>query len=209
MNAELARSTQRSVDSVANIYAIVIGLALTQAIETLIAKGIGTGIGLDYRNIVEGVPAFISLLVTLVPFWHGMNRHLDRCYITKATASVAHQAILFDFFVFFIEAILLFVSGWALRTGLISFYCLGALLAVDVVWGFISHQIHFRGHKSHVTRWASINVVAIFVGYLVGALPFEGKPWALMVVALRRTIADYSLCSNFYFPTTVQKAPEP
>lgn len=38
MTVESDKSAIRSVDSVANIYAIVIGLALTQAIVTLVGK---------------------------------------------------------------------------------------------------------------------------------------------------------------------------
>jgi len=203
-NDSSVRSTLRSVDSVANIYAIVIGLALTQAIQTLIAKDASLGSILNNGQIFQGLPAFLAILFTLVPFWHGMNRHLDRCYITK-TSNVAHQALLFDFSTFFVEGILLFAAAWSLRTGLLTFYCLGLLLAVDMLWGGISHLIHFRGQKSHVARWSAINIGAGLLGYMVCSFPFQGKPWALMVIAIFRTILDYWLCSAFYFPNAEKK----
>ena len=138
----------RSVDSIANIYAVVIALAIAQAIQTLIKDPSG-GAGLKFDALYAGAPAFVAFLFTLVPFWHGMNRHLDRCYLEK-TGVVAQGALLFDFTVFFLEAGLLFAAGWSLRAGLVTFYCLGVLLVTDMVWGYISHLIHFPHTKSHV-----------------------------------------------------------
>lgn len=205
MTAESEKSAIRSVDSVANIYAIVIGLALTQAIEALVGKVGDGGANLDAIRILQGTPAFVALLVTLLPFWHGMNRHLDRCYISKA-GSVAHYAILLDFVTFFLEAILMFVAGWSLRQGLLTFYCLGLLLLVDMVWGFISHLIHFPHEKSHVIIWSGINIVAGVIGFCVCAFPFQSKAWVLMVLAIGRTVADYLLGGDFYFPRVRQQA---
>ena len=78
-----------------------------------------------------------------------MNRHLDRCYLEKKTG-IRQGALLLDFGTFFIEAGLLFAAAWSLRSGLYSFLYLGVLLAVDMLWGLISHQIHFPAQKSHV-----------------------------------------------------------
>ena len=74
------------------------------------------------------------------------------------------------------------------------------MLLVDMVWGFISHQIHFPGKKSHVVRWASINVVAGMIAVVIVAYPFEQKAWVLMALAITRSIADYGFCWKFYFP---------
>jgi hypothetical protein len=109
-------------------------------------------------------------------------------------------ALLFDFATFFCEAGLLFAAGFSLRSGLRCFYFLGALLLVDMLWGFISHQIHFSGKKSHVVRWAGINVAAGFLAFLIVELPFNQRPWVLMGIAIVRSIADYSFCWAFYFP---------
>jgi hypothetical protein len=154
---------------------------------------------LNPTMMIQGLPAFVALLVTLLPFWHGMNRHLDRCYLSKP-GTVAHHAILLDFVTFFLEAVLLFVAGWSLRQGLVTFYCLGLLLLLDMVWGFISHEIHFRGEKSHVIHWSIINIVAGLLGVLVWAFASRGIAWVLMILSMARTIADYRFGSDFYFP---------
>ena len=85
---------------------------------------------------------------------------------------------------------------------MVTFYCLGALLVTDMVWGYISHLIHFPHEKSHVARWSIINVVAGLLAFMIVAYPFERKPWVLMVIAIVRSVADYRICWRFYFPSS-------
>ncbi len=198
MSSEAERIKERSVDSLQQIYAVVIALAIAVAIQSLLKDP--AGMLLARSQILVGLPAFVAFLVTLVPFWHGMNRHLDRCYLEKKTA-VVQGALLFDFVTFFLEASLLFAAGWSLRSGIYSFAALGGMLLTDSLWGFISHQIHFPGQKSHVRRWSAINLVAIVVAILIVDYPFQHKILVLMVVAVMRSIVDYGLCWDFYFPS--------
>jgi|SRR5215831_20090420 len=195
MRTESERIRERSVDSLEQIYAVVIALAIAQAIQSLL-KDPGRGTLLEPSQFRDGLPAFVAFLVTLVPFWHGMNRHLDRCYVEKRTA-IVQGALLLDFWTFCIEASLLFAAAWSLRSGIRSFIALGGLLLVDMLWGFISHQIHFRDEKSHVLRWSATNLAAIAFAIFVVAYPFQYKTSVLMFVAMLRSIADYSLCWNF------------
>jgi hypothetical protein len=202
MNGEAQQINARSVDSLQKIYAVVIALAIAQAIQSLLKDPI-RGTLLQSREIFVGLPPFVALLVTLVPFWHGMNRHLDRCYLEKKGV-VVQGALLLDFTTFFLEASLLFAAGWTLRSGLYSFIALGLLLMVDMVWAFISHLIHFPGQKSHAVRWSKINLVAILAAILIAAFPFQHKITLLMLVATVRSIVDYWLCWDFYFPRNTE-----
>lgn len=198
MSSEADRIRERSVDSLQQIYAVVIALAIAQAVQGLLKDPVH-GTVLELKQIAAGTPGFVAFLVTLVPFWHGMNRHLDRCYMEKKD-TVRQGALLLDFVAFFIEASLLFAVAWTLRSGILSFILLGALLVVDMIWALISHQIHFPDQKSHARRWSAINAVAIFIAILVVEFQFQQKPIGLMVVAIARSVADYSLCWKFYFP---------
>lgn len=204
MSLEKSKVFERSVDSIQKIYAVVIALAVSQAIQSFLKDGSG-GAVIRLDQISSGVPGLVAFFVTLVPFWHGMNRHLDRCYLEKPTG-VVQGALLFDFCTFFIEAGFLFAAGWSLRSGISTFYYLGLLLGVDMLWAIISHQIHFPNRKSHAKRWSAINIVAMFVAFLVVMLPFQSKPWVLAVIALGRSIADYGLCWEFYFPSIEPQA---
>jgi len=203
MSTEGERIKERSVDSLQKIYAVVVALAVTTAIQSLLKDPVAATL-LALSQIMTGLPAFVAFLVTLVPFWHGMNRHLDRCYLEKKSA-VVQGALLLDFVTFFIEASLLFAAAWSLRSGIYSFAALGALLLVDMLWGFISHQIHFPGQKSHVRMWSAINLVAIVIAILVVDYPFQHKSIVLMVVAILRSIVDYGFCWDFYFPRQEQR----
>jgi hypothetical protein len=201
MSIEPSKVIERSVDSIQKIYAVVIALAISQSIQSLLKGSNGTA-DLNLGQLSSGLPGFVAFLVTLVPFWHGMNRHLDRCYLEKANA-VVQGALLFDFVIFFVEAIFLFAAGWSLRSGITTFVCLGVLLGVDMAWAFISHQIHFPGQKSHARKWSTINIIGIGIAILIVAFPFEPKLLVLMAIAVFRSIADYGMCWDFYFPAPV------
>ncbi len=198
MSNEAKTINVRAVDSLQKIYAVVIALAIAQSIQSLLKDPV-RGTLLGYSDVIDGLPGFIALLVTLIPFWHGMNRHLDRCYLEKKGV-VLRGAILLDFVAFFLEASVLFAVAWCLRSGIYSFIALGMLLGIDMLWALISHQIHFPGKKSHAVRWSAINLAAIVIAILVATCPFQQKPILLMVVAIVRSIVDYGLGWDFYFP---------
>ncbi len=200
MSLDAAKAIERSVDSIQRIYAVVIALAISQAIQSLLKDPNGSA---DFSVVLSshGLPAFAAFLVTLVPFWHGMNRHLDRCYLEK-TGTVVQGALLLDFVMFFVEAIFLFAAGWSLKSGIDTFSYLGYLLCIDMLWAITSHQIHFPNQESHAKRWSFINIIAMTLAIFLVAFPFEYKPLVLMVVAIVRSIADYGFCWDFYFPTS-------
>jgi hypothetical protein len=87
MSIDAGKVIERSVDSIEKIYAVVIALAIAQAVQSLLKEPSGAAT-LNFERISSGVPSFVAFLVTLVPFWHGMNRHLDRCYLEKTSAIV-------------------------------------------------------------------------------------------------------------------------
>jgi hypothetical protein len=179
-------------------------LALSEAVKTLIVKDASGKMDLSPQTLWSGTPAFLAFVFTVVPFWHGMNRHLDRCYLEK-TARVVQGALLLDFGVFFVEASVFLIAGWALRSDLVTFYCLGVIFLLDVIWGAVSHQIHFPGEKSHAISWSTINIVAILLTLGVVTFRFEPKPPVLMAIAIVRTIVDYWNGRGFYFPTGAAK----
>jgi hypothetical protein len=201
MSIKPGESIERSVDSVQGMYAVVIALAISEAIEILL-KGVNGTADLSRRWLLSGMWAFVAFVFTLIPFWHGMNRHLDRCYLEKE-GDVRRGAILLDLFVFFAEAGFLFAAGLSLRSGLTTFYCLGGLLFVDMLWALGSHWIHFRDKKSYSLRWSAINVIAMIVAF--GVIKCNFGPRSLMIVAVLRTIADYWICRDFYFPAPKTK----
>lgn len=201
MPLSLEKVIERSVDSLQKIYAVVIALAISQAIQTLL-RGSKDQVLSSAGDVLDAMPAFVAFVVTLVPFYHGMNRHLDHCYLEKPEADVRQGALLFDFGVFFVEAGLLFAAAWLIRSGLWAFACLGSLLLVDMLWGGLSHLIHYWGHKPSIVRWSVINLIAGGAALLVALMVYPSKrlPLILMIIAIGRTVCDYGFCWKFYFP---------
>ena len=195
---------ERSVDSLERIFAFIVALAVTDAIKaTFVDKATGDLILVFPAGNV--LPAFLAFLVTIVPFYHGMNRHLDECYIRRTPP--AEGALLFDFIVFFIEASLLFAITASLRhENLVSFLFLGILLAVDTLWALVSNWIHYSGKAQGIQRWAAVNAATIASGVFLYAI-VEGTgsstispAWLLLLLALVRSVLDYALNWTFYFP---------
>lgn len=192
----------RSVDSLQKIYSVVIALAIGQAIQTLlIDRPTGT---IAAGSVVLGrAPAFLALLAILVPFYHGMNRHLDVAYLECAEEERTEAALLFDFVVFFFESCLLFAVAYSVGPGMAAFAFLGILLTADVLWALVSSWIHHAEDTPGIFSWAAINASAIVLGLFVGLTEYYSpavKSWLLLVIAVGRTVCDYVFYWHFYFP---------
>jgi hypothetical protein len=144
----------------------------------------------------------VTFLVTVVPFFHGMNRHLDRCYLENRDTKV-QKALLFDFAVFFVEAGLLFALAASAQSGLYGFLILAAMLAIDVVWATISQWIHYGENPTGTWMWAAVNtatIVTIVLIYFLQVYSPAAKPWILSMIAVVRSVLDYSISWELYFP---------
>jgi hypothetical protein len=202
MDAVAARRVERSIDSLDRTYAVIIALAITHAIQLTFIAPSGE-LALTARTL-QLAPSLLALIVTTVPFSHGMNRHLDSIYVENAPLSV-REVLLLDFLVFFIEACLLFGFAASIRAGKQAFIFLGVLLAVDAAWGLVSRLIHRKIPAASLT-WAAINVVAILTGAMFYRTTYfaEGdKPWFLSAVAIVRSVIDYWANRDFYFPVSL------
>lgn len=193
---------KRSVDSLQGIYSIIIALAIAQAINTTF---IASGELKPANDIFQILPQFLTFVVTIVPFFHGMNRHLDKCYLSQNSNPI-EGALLFDFFVFFIEAMVLFSFAGTLKSGSLQcFLILAILLFFDSLWSMISYWIHYKDFKRGPIVWCAINIVTIILMILLyfhQYFPNEIKPWIFFIIAFGRTVSDYYFCWSFYFPET-------
>jgi hypothetical protein len=195
-----------SVSNLQNLYSVVVGLAVSMAIVNLIDTN---------RAVVpvkvEFLPFFAAFLFTLVPFYHGALRHLDVTYVEGAIKDLRRGALLADFAFLFAESCVLFCLALLLPAPQFLAWGLVALLAVDSFWAFMAH-LAFSAEKkpSAEARWAWINVVAclVLILFLLFASPFPPTSdlggarlmIGLPVIALFRTVVDYALCWDTYFP---------
>jgi heme/copper-type cytochrome/quinol oxidase subunit 4 len=195
-----------SVRNLQNLYSIVVGLGLSLSIYNLIDT---SREGAPFK--LELLPFFLSFLVTLIPFYHGALRHFDATYIEQDNRQVRGCALLADFVILFIESCLLLTLAVLLATPQFFAWGLVTLLALDCVWGFVAHKVFSQETKiKPELRWAIINLVTsviLSVCFIVidifppAAGAGEPKLWAIIFsVSVIRTIIDYVLCWDFYFP---------
>lgn len=193
---DIKKKTERSVDSLQRVYAFAIALALGESIRRLVldTKTGATRFHWDY------LPPFLALMLTLVPFYHGMNRHLDEAYVAPSSKTPPSGALLFDFCFFFMEAAALFVLATLVDNPQTFFRFLAVFLLVDSLWGLVTYWISDGMGK----QWAVLNFSAAMLTLLFCfqiILPSSVNPWGALVVAFARTIADYLWCWEYYFPT--------
>lgn len=204
-------SVQRSVNALERIYAVVVALAITRAIERVMFDHHGVLIPFNGtpslgQVVWAAAPAIIAFLATIVPFYQGMDRHLSRTYVERSQNDIRSGFLILDFFIFFLEACLLLVFATLVNAGVNAFVPLMLLLVLDTAWAIVAYGIHYRTFPGPLT-WAVINASAIVLFLLVYCsnlfdLPY--RPAAMAAIAVCRTAADYILCWGFYFPTKAQ-----
>lgn len=204
---------QRSVDSLERLLSVVVGLAITVAVQRILfdAKG-NLHVWYDVPNksypflaiLLDRLPAILAFIVSIVPFYHGMNRHLDRTYVENDVPETKEGFLVVDFFVFFLEACFLVALASLVASGNEIFLILTVLLLLDAGWSFATHGIHYGKIKPSTIMWGWINTIAVFLlllFYFSQIFPAGStRNWALCGVAVVRTLADYKFCWPFYFP---------
>jgi len=204
---------QRSVESLERLYAVVVGLAITVAIHKLLFDEKGnlyswydqaTQTYVLWNVLLDRLPALLAFIFSIVPFFHGMNRHLDRIYVERDVPLNKEGFLVVDFFVFFMESCLLVAFGSLVGSKDDAFIALLLLLALDALWAVATHGIHYGAISPSTIRWGYINGVAIVILLFVyfSNLFSIGprRTWALSAVAILRTVFDYVVCWRFYFP---------
>jgi len=200
---------KRSVDSLQRIYSMIIALAIAYSITIFFID--------EHQNlrnwdaIWPNLPKFLTFIVIIVPFFHGMNRHLDRCYLEKESNPIK-GALLIDFIFFFVESVILFIFAGTLKSpGLRCYEVLAFLLVADSFWAILSCRYHYKTFKNTPGTWFIINVISVGLGvvaYILRCFDESVKVWIFFFIAIARSIVDYKLCWRFYFPEAISSAIE-
>ena len=196
------KKKENSVKSLVSLYTVVIGVALSLAVVTLIEPTRGLA-----SVTLAPVLLFVAFIATLFPFYHGALRHLDDAYIENENPNIKDGALVIDFILLFFHGLAFVVLSLLLGKPAHFAWVLTVLIFIDVVWGIFAHFASSSGTAEW--RWTIINV--IFVGaaiwYLLVhdiSLNYAGSPIKLavpvMVACIIRTVVDYAWCIRFYFP---------
>ncbi len=205
-------SIQRSVDSLERIYAVVVALAITIAVQkvlfdandNLIPFFDQTGDNfVFFKSLWPRIPALVAFMFVIVPFYHGMGRHLDQIYIEREVPVSKEGFLVADFVAFFLESCFLVAAASLVTNGDFSFLVLMALLLLDLCWALVAHGIHYGTIQPGTLRWSIINgvaVVALWTCYSTQIFSGEARLWTMSLVLVVRAVVDYSFCWRFYFP---------
>jgi hypothetical protein len=196
---------ERVVRNFEQLYSVAIVLALGRAIENIVRDANSAGSILAPGSL----PAFVALFVTLVPFYHGAMRHLDRTYVQERGENVRTGTLLADFLLLFVEGALFFVIAEVLPDARAAAWGLVVLLLFDAVWGTAVFAVFYKRRQWRAEmRWVALNLVfapglALFL--IVGPDQPGGHldlpvAIALMVITIARSALDYATSWDFYFP---------
>ena len=204
-------SASSTVKNLQELYTVTAGIALALGIEQLAGKGGAVAVaGNGPFDVMRRVlPTFVAFLVTLVPFYHGALRHLDRVYIDAAGRDVRRGSLLADFFLLFIESCFLVFAALFVADARTLGLVLAGLFVLDAVWGLAFYLAFTRNRRPWVElRWVQINIIAgpllaaivLLAPQLAGIAPHAILPVPVAAVAVLRTVVDYWLSWEFYFP---------
>ena len=149
------------------------------------------------------VTQFLALVATLIPFYHGMHRHLDHKYLENSPQGAI--AIIADVLVFITEGCLFFVLATLLLQPVLFLWVLAALLMIDSLWAWFSYYSYDRATSSpwqtHSFRWGTVNIATAVALLLIESISVLGyKSWWMSGLLIVRAVVDYTINSSFYFP---------
>jgi len=205
-----AKSVERSVQTLQQFHSTIVALAIGSGAEKFLSSLKG---GEDAAIPFIVVAMSVAFLSTIVPFYHGMSRHLYEAHVTKSVMGSGGHAVplLLDIFTFIIEAGLLVAMSRALDTPQMFLFYWSGLLFVDILWSLVVWRIQ----KSEKPLWAANNFACLLVAWLVWlCLPLllstmqllddrQIRITMVMAIALievSRSVMDYKKNWKFYFP---------
>jgi hypothetical protein len=190
-------------------FSIVLALALGEAFKQAVAEhrpGTATGGDIQWDRL----PALLTFLFLILPFYQGMNRFLLLNYGGEPASQHHYSAItlIIDGWAFLAESAVFFAmsrnlanSRWQYFYWIVLF-----LLIVDTLWGF-SGPLHPRNETAPVLQnWMVLNFVfavgvllLIFVGRKLSDARTAIVAIAGTIAMFIRTVIDYVLSWDFYF----------
>lgn len=178
-------------------FTIVLALALGEAFKQFVTDKEEKGIQWDR------LPALLTFLFMVFPFFHGMNRYFFLAYLNPLPTVKSYAGyLLFDGIAFMIESALFFVMSRSLAGVQWKrfFVALMALLLVDTGWGCIE-----LARMPEIGYWLILNaVLAALLGLVMLVCWKKENPSFPSVfaatAAFTTTTISYYLLWNTYFP---------
>lgn len=198
MNENAIESTIKSLQW---IYAIVIALSIGEAFKQIMSDSAHDH--KMYKIQWDRLPLLFSMLVLVVPFYHGMTRYFCEMYQSQCINESYGIWLLIDCSVFTIEASLFFILARSLsRQYWLRFISVVmVLLFLDIEWGVLI----WKCRTASISDWVMVNLWTLpCLGTVLLIFRKSNSWWPILLtslVILARTSADYLTGWELYFPT--------
>ncbi|HEY6251864.1 MAG TPA: hypothetical protein VI685_18045 [Candidatus Angelobacter sp.] len=185
-----------SIRGLKEFYSGVLALALYEAIR-------GVAETHDVLRTLQFRFFLLAFCATLIPFYHGLMRYFDDSYLSDAPEPKP-ASFMFDYLLFCVLGGLLVWMGAIFGTGFDGDYFIrvyAALLAMDVVWGFMTHFLTNNFKKVKYWLWLNFGVLVVIALLWAISHPFQGyQITVFLIIAPVRSILDYAWNWDMYFP---------
>lgn len=211
ISTEASPAQKSAIDALQKFYGLIVAIAFTGGVKKFIDSFQMSG--WDANQISETL-LFMAFVATIVPFYHGMERHLFETHVARNDINWGKNGrpsnILLDIFTFMIEGALLFSIGQNIDAPKTFLWLWSLLLVVDIIWSLIV----WNYQKGTRPIWARNNLIWLIVAWIAWSLTppvFSflswNDPWVpvvqTLVVAVSetlRSVFDYKAHWHFYFP---------
>ena len=187
-------------------FSIVLALALGEAFKQAVAEhrpGTTTGGDIQWDRL----PALLTFLVLMLPFYQGMNRYLLLTYggMPASQHQYSTVALIIDGVAFMVESAVFFAMSRNLansRWRYFYFIVLFLLLA-DTLWGLSTHLHPINNTAPVLQNWMTLNLIFSVVVVLLiafGQRLSDAKTAIIgTLIMFARTVFDYWISWDFYF----------
>jgi hypothetical protein len=196
------RSVANDIDFFQKVFTVVMALALGEAFKQFVA---------DAKEPAEDktihwnrLPALVSFIFLIVPFYHGMSRYYYTTYSTVAEGYSGH--LLFDSGAFLLESALFFTLSRALSPGRWRTYYIAVIIlfVLDCAWAFTGNCGH-SSTDSSLTHWmiqdiGGVAFMSIACWYLWKKPRSLTATLLCAALMLLKAIVDYAWSWSYYFP---------
>ena len=201
-NPEQVRKS--SVDALKMVYYVIVGLAITVALDNTFLKK-GAFVGFEcYTNDDDVIFVLMAFLCTNCRFVNGASLHLD-------SGLEKRWKPLFDFLAFFLQGALFYLMALSLNDVRTFTVLLGLMLLCDAVWLLVLRLMSYLPEpQKTANQWLLSDflfVAALFSIYITdrncGCIPYG---LGIFVIATIAAIWDYASNREFYFPASADGA---
>jgi len=211
-NRKIASAAQKSaIDALQKFYGLIVAIAFTGGVLKFI-----DGFDVWQWTKLQGSESllFVAFVATIVPFYHGMERHLHETHIARNDIAWGKKGkpspVLLDIFAFMFMGALLLAMGRRIDAPLVFLQLWSVLLVLDIVWSLVVWAFQ----KQTKPLWAVNNFFWLLIAWvlwfaipvLIEKLSFN-TTWipvfqtaGVALSEILRSIFDYKSHWSFYFP---------